>query len=173
MNVQINTEKASDFKAVSLLIEKAFQNEEQSDHREHFLVERLRDTESFLPELSLVARMENEIVGYILLTRIKIGTHDSLALAPVAVLPRFQSQGVGSQLIEYAHQQATKLGFGSVVVLGHKDYYPRFGYQQADGFGIAVPFDVPTEYVMVKELAPNGLKGVSGTVAYDDAFYEE
>lgn len=173
MNIQISTEKVSDYKAVSLLIEQAFKNEELSDHKEHLLVERLRERDSFLPQLSLVARMGREIVGYILLTRIKIGVHDSLALAPVAVLPRFQGQGMGSQLIEQAHQQATELGFRSVVVLGHKAYYPRFGYQQADAFGITLPFDVPSEYVMVKELCPAGLKGVSGMVVYDDAFFEE
>lgn len=123
MKVRIRTEEKEDYKTVFELIQNAFENEEYSDHREQYLVGRLRNSDAFIPELSLVAEVDNRIVGYILLTKIGIvddnNSHTSLALAPIAVSPRLQGNGIGSQLIETAHEKARELGFGSVVLLGH------------------------------------------------------
>ena len=175
--MNIRTEVATDYLKVFSIIAQAFLTEELSDHKEQFLVERLRFSGSFIPELSLVAEVDGEVVGHILLTKISICDgdikHQSLALAPVSVLPEFQGRGIGSALIKAAHTKAIALGYGSVVILGHKDYYPRFGYKTASQFGITLPFDVPDEYVMVVELIPDALDGVSGVVEYDPAFSEE
>lgn len=172
----IRQEQPKDYSAVFELIEKAFESLEMSDHREQYLVERLRKSDGFVPELSLVAEINGKIVGYILLTKIsikdKLDAYPSLALAPVAVAPKFQGQGIGAQLIERAHEEAIKKGFESVVILGHQDYYPRFGYLKASEFGIKLPFDVPEEYCLAKELIPNGLKDKSGIVEYNQAFFE-
>src|SRR3546814_4458689 len=112
---------------VFYVIEKAFENEGHSDHREQFLVERLRKSTAFVPELALVAELDGAVVGYILFTKIQIvNAHKrttSLALAPVAVLPAHQGKGIGGQLINSAHEKAKDLGFGSVVLLGHENYY--------------------------------------------------
>lgn len=172
MEIKIRQECATDICEVASLIEEAFKNEPHSDHREQFLVERLRETEAFIPELSLVAFLENKIVGHILLTKIKISDSISLALAPVSVLPEYQGNGIGSKLITEAHNKARELGYQSVVLLGHKDYYPRFGYEVAETFGIKLPFDVPSECVMAIELTPNALKEVSGIVEYHPTFFE-
>ena len=103
MKITIRQERKSDHTTVFKLLHSAFEQEEYSDHQEQFLVERLRQSDAFLPALSLVATNEEKIVGYILLTKIQIdsGTtlFDALALAPVAVLPSFQHKGIGSQLI--------------------------------------------------------------------------
>lgn len=147
-----------------------------SDHKEQFLVERLRKSSAFIPELSLVAEIGNKIVGHILLTKLKIkndqNEFDSLALAPVSVLQEYQGKGVGKMLIEQAHKEAKRLGYKSIVLLGHEKYYPRFGYQQADKFGIKLPFEVPKENCMVIELMEGGLNGVRGTVEYPKEFNE-
>ena len=90
----------------------------------------------------------------------------------VAVLPEFQRQGIGSALIREAHRRAADSGYRSAVVLGHKDYYPRFGYRKAADFGIAFPFGLPQECCMAVELLPGGLEGVSGTVRYPRPFME-
>ena len=68
------------------------------------------------------------------------------------------------------HKRAKELGYKSVVLLGHEKYYPRFGYSQADRFGIELPFDVPKENCMAIELTKNGLEGVSGVVEYSKEF---
>ncbi|MGL5937185.1 MAG: GNAT family N-acetyltransferase [Phocaeicola sp.] len=170
--VVIRQEVVEDYAMVFDLIERAFRSEKESDHKEQFLVTRLRGTESFIPQLSLVAVLGSKIVGHILLTQIKIGDATSLALAPVSVLPEYQRDGVGSMLIKEAHLKAKELGYNSIILLGHKDYYPRFGYVKAEKFGIKLPFDVPSEFVMAIELLPDALENISGTVEYHPTFFE-
>ncbi|WP_020526206.1 GNAT family N-acetyltransferase [Flexithrix dorotheae] len=176
MEVFLRQENPEDHSAVFRLIEKAFSHEKISDHQEQYLVERLRKSKAFIPELSIVATFNNQIVGHILLTKIKIkntrGKFDSLALAPVSVLPEFQNRGIGGKLISHAHEAAKKLGFQSVILLGHQDYYPRFGYKRADEFGIDLPFDVPKANCMSIELVENALGNVNGIVEYPQEFYD-
>src|SRR5690554_3889286 len=152
--MNIRKEESGDYKEVFDLIENAFENEEYSDRKEQFLVERLRRSEAFVPQLSLVAEVDGQIVGYILMTKIKIvDDHSqmttSLALAPVAVLPSYQGKGIGGHLIRTAHRKAKELEFGSVVLLGHEKYYPKFGYQMTKEYGIKLPFEVPDENCML------------------------
>jgi predicted N-acetyltransferase YhbS len=176
MKIIIRKEQESDYESVFHLIERTFDKMELSDHREQFLVQRLRKSDSFVPELSIVALKENIIIGHILLTKIKIRNEkrefESLALAPVSVLPEFQNMGIGGKLIKQSHKIARNLGYRSVVLLGHEKYYPKFGYLRADKFGIELPFEVPKENCMVIELTENGLKGVSGIVEYPKEFNE-
>ncbi len=178
MDFIIRQERACDHEAVGRLIELAFRTMEESDHSEHLLVDRLRRTAAFIPGLSLVAERGGRIIGHLLMTKAAIvsavdgRTFPTLALAPVAVLPACQGQGVGSALIREAHRRAAALGYDSSVVLGHKDFYPRFGYRQADVFGIAFPFDVPHEFCMAAELRPDGLKNVRGLLEYASPFME-
>lgn len=172
----IRQENINDFKKVFSLIEKAFKGTEFADNTEHFLVERLRESNAFIPELSLVAEIDGKIVGHILLTKLQIknktNEFDSLALAPVSVLPEFQGKGIGGKLIFESHKKAKELGYKSIVLLGHEKYYPRFGYEQADKYEIELPFEVPKANCMVIELVENGLKGVNGMVEYPKEFNE-
>lgn len=176
MDLTIRQEEPKDYPAVAKLLKSAFQDETHSDQNEHLLVERLRNSDAFIPELSIVAELEGKIAGHILLTKIKIWNEnesfESLALAPVSVNPNHQKKGIGGQLIRAAHQKAKELGFQSVVLLGHQDYYPKFGYKPAGKYGIKIPFDAPEENCLAIELTKNALKGVSGMVAYPREFYE-
>lgn len=177
--ITIRQEQSSDYPKVFDLIEKAFRNEELSDHKEHFLVQRLRNNSqgAFVPELSLVAEAEGQggktiLVGHILLTKIQIvldgnnsRTYESLALAPVSVLPSHQRRGIGGKLIRHAHSVAKSLGYQSVVLLGHDQYYPKFGYRQCQEFGFFLPFEgIPPENCMAIELTPNALQIIRGGV---------
>ena len=176
MEIKIRQENEKDYKCVFSLIEKAFSTIEYSDHQEQFLVERLRKSDAFIPELSLVAEIEDKIVGHILLTKILIQNENqafnSLALAPVSVLPEFQGKGIGAKLILRSHEIARQLGYESIVLLGHQDYYPRFGYELCEKYNIKLPFDVPAENCMVIELIKGSLEKVSGEVVYQKAFFE-
>ncbi|MCL3782550.1 N-acetyltransferase [Prolixibacteraceae bacterium JC049] len=175
-NITIRQETENDHKAVFTLIEKAFESLEISDHKEQFLVERLRKSDAFVPELALVAELDQQIVGYILLTKVVIKNEKqsvvSLCLAPVAVLPEYQNGGVGEKLIRAAHIKAAELGFKSIVLLGHEAYYPRFGYQQLHQYNIQLPFDAPKENCMVIELTEDALYGISGKIEFPGAFFE-
>ena len=123
-----------------------------------------------------MAEIHGKIVGYILLTKIKICNeakkreYPSLALAPIAVLPEFKGRGIGGRLIAEAHQIATELDFGSIILLGHASYYPKFGYVRMAKYGIKMPFEVPNKHCMVIELRQQALAGVQGTVVYPKEF---
>lgn len=174
MNVTIRQERPSDYDAIRELVRKSFENAEFTDGDEHHLVDRLRASDAYIPELALVAENEEQLVGFILCTKITIengeNRYESLALAPVAVDPRFQNLGIGGKLINGMHELAKKLGFGSIILLGHAEYYPRFGYRPTYTFDIHLPFEVPKENSMAIELSDDALKGIQGTVRYPEAF---
>jgi predicted N-acetyltransferase YhbS len=175
MLLKIRQEEPKDYNKVAIIIENAFKTEHFSDHQEQFLVERLRMSKDFIPQLSMVAEIDGEVVGQILLSKIKITnsdtSFDSLALAPVSVAPDFQKQGIGGELIRRAHKKARELGFRSILLLGHDTYYPRFGYELTSKYNINLPFDIPEKYCMIISLVQGGLEGVSGMVEYPEEFY--
>jgi putative acetyltransferase len=172
MNVVIRQETDSDFAAVIDVNRQAFGRDDEAR-----LVERLRKSRTFIQELSLVADLNRQIVGHILFTKIVIRSGDgneypSLALAPMAVLPRCQKQGIGGKLVQHGLKRAIELGHRSVIVLGHEQYYPAFGFEPASRWNISCPYDVPDNVFMAMELSEDGLKGVTGTVKYPDDFNE-
>ena len=138
------------------------------------LVAKLRLADGFDPALSLVAVRDGKVVGHILFSPIRIDTDrgdvPALALAPMAVLPDLQRRGIGSDLVRVGLEACRRAGHVIVVVLGHAEYYPRFGFTPASGFGIRPPFPVPDEAFMASALAPDGLEGVGGVVRYPPPF---
>ncbi|MGZ2370035.1 GNAT family N-acetyltransferase [Ancylomarina sp. YFZ004] len=169
MNIQIRPEHKNDISAISTLNDMAFGQEAEGN-----LIVKLRKNQNFIKDLSLVACMGNEIIGHILFSKIAIKNDteefESLALAPMAVIPEFQGLGIGSQLINKGLQKATKLGYKSVVVLGHENYYPRFDFKPASQFQITCPFEVPDANYMAIELQKGNLDSVSGCVVYPKEF---
>jgi putative acetyltransferase len=93
-----------------------------------------------------------------------------MALAPMAVAPEMQHLGVGSALVLAGLERCRELGCQAVVVLGHPDYYPRFGFVAASRFGITSEYDVPDEVFMAIELVPDALRTTRGTIQYHRAF---
>jgi putative acetyltransferase len=134
----------------------------------------LRDAEGFDPRLSLVGLRNDQVVGHILFSPIDIlndrGDVSALALAPMAVRPAFQRQGIGSALVTTGLEVCRRAGHRIVVVLGHADYYPRFGFSPAGQHGVRCPFDVPDEVFMVLSLVDGGLDDVAGIVRYSAPF---
>ncbi|MBH0157271.1 N-acetyltransferase [Fictibacillus sp. 5RED26] len=175
MDIKIRIERTEDYRKTEEVVKSAFEPEEFSDEKEHLLVNRIRKTEAFVPELSLVAENnKQEIIGHILLSKVKIINEkkavDSLALAPVSIISEYQNKGIGSLLIKAALSAAKELGYQSIIVLGHQDYYPKFGFQPASNWGIKAPFEVPDEVFMAIELTEDSLADVSGFVHYSEAF---
>ena len=175
MSLIVRQEKNDEIKLADSVVERAFKDEIFSNHTEHFLTARLRKSEDFIPQLSLVAELEGEIIGHIMFSRLTIESIDdsveSLALSPVSVLPQYQREGVGSKLIVEGLRKAKELGYKSVIVLGHDNYYPRFGFKAASKWGIRATFDVPDELFMALELEIGGLHKVNGVVLYPPEFY--
>ena len=174
MKIVVRQETNEDFEKVYEVVKMAFLNAEHTNNDEQNLVVRLRKSAAFIPELSLVAVIDDEIVGHIMFTKIKIKNRteefESLVLAPVSVVPEMQNKGIGAKMIIEGHKTAQGLGYISVILVGHPSYYPRFGYVPASGFGITAPFDVPDEAFMASELTDNGLSGVKGVVHFPEEF---
>lgn len=125
------------------------------------------------PVVSLVALERGELVGHILFSPATLLGPPELkcmALAPMAVRPDRQRQGIGSLLVRRGLACCRELDTSAVIVLGHPDYYPRFGFEVAARRGLHCEYDVPPEYFMVLELRPGALAGVSGVFRYHDAF---
>ena len=145
--------------------EAAFGGAEEAD-----LIESLRREGVVL--LSLVAALDGRIVGHILFSRMSIDTPSgaaaAVALAPLAVLPRYQRQGIGGKLIREGLDQLRGLGERFVIVVGHPDYYPRFGFSTAPARSLESPF--PPDAFMALQLMPGVLDGIQGRVRYPRAF---
>ncbi|GAA3875082.1 GNAT family N-acetyltransferase [Streptomyces sedi] len=159
-------ETASDVAEVRRINLEAFPTAGEAD-----LVEALRaDRDAWLPGLSWLAEAaDGTAVGHALLTRCRVGGAPALALAPVAVRPEWQRTGAGSAAVRAALAAAGERGENLVVVLGHPEYYPRFGFRRASERGVRVAFDVPDEALMTLTLHPE-LPAPAGTVAYPPAF---
>lgn len=166
---RIRCETRADHEAIHALVHAAF---EQLDEAQ--LVDALRAAGRVV--LSLVAELEGRVVGHVLLSRCDIvdgdDRHPCLALAPVAVSPDLQRAGIGQALVReaVARASADSGSFVAIIVLGHPEYYPRFGFERADGHGIACPFEAPAEAFMVLPLRPGALAGLCGVVEYAPEF---
>ena len=171
MNIIVRQETENDYSEITKVNDLAF-----GQPGEGLLVESLRLNTDFIKDLSLVAEIDKKVIGHILFFPIKIEkgetTHDSLALAPMSVLPEFQKKGIGSKLVTEGLKIAKELSHESVIVLGHENYYPKFGFVPASKWGIKSPFEVPDEVFLALELKEDGLKNVSGIVKYPKEFDE-
>lgn len=133
-------------------------------------------SEHFISGLSLVALKDGEIVGHILFTKLLIksnkGDFVALALAPIAVKPDLQRQGIGSGLLAEGLKKCKTMGYKAVIVVGHPGYYPRFGFSPARAKGLELPFPVRDEVFMALELVPGCLDDMKGMVVYPQEFAE-
>jgi putative acetyltransferase len=167
--LKIRAEEAADFDGIRQVNLEAFGQRAEAD-----LVEALRAAGQI--SVSLVALQEGRVVGHILFSPVSIdsaqGTQAAVGLAPMAVLPQQQRQGVGSELIRHGLDACRRVGHAIVVVLGHPEYYPRFGFVPASRFSVTCEYEVPEEVFMALELKPGVLQGHGGTARYQPEFGE-
>jgi putative acetyltransferase len=167
----IRKETASDLIDVRRVNELAFERASEAD-----LVDSLRKNAH--PRISLVAveseEEDEKIVGHIFFSPVTIEKNESsfiaMGLAPMAVLPSHQNRGIGSLLIREGLKECQRIGHDVIVVLGHADYYPRFGFTTAKEKGLSCEYPVPYEFFMVAEFVPNALRGRTGKVFYHPDF---
>lgn len=168
-NLIVRAETPQDFPKTYNLNNLAFKGSAEAE-----LVDRLRNTKAFINELSLVAILDDTLVGHILLSEIEVVNDNDrnigLSLAPMAVEPTFQKQGIGSKLIKEALKQAQAIGYKFVIVLGHETFYPKFGFKPAHNWNIKAPFNAPPASYMAIELEKGALNQVSGIVQYPKEF---
>jgi len=170
VSITIRPEEPGDCDAVAQVNEAAFERPAEAE-----LVNALR--EQAYPVISLVATIEDRVVGHILFSPViaeeaLVSPGLVMGLAPMAVAPDFQRKGIGTKLVEAGLDACVQLGCTAVAVLGHPEYYPRFGFAPASRFGIRCEYEVPDEVFMAMELVPDALEGCHGLVKYHPAFAE-
>ena len=164
----IRPEIPEDHEAIRRLHVEAFETEGEAN-----LVETLRASEA--PCLSLVSEsLDGTVVGHIFFSPMilsQVGPDLRLAgLAPMAVLPKYQRQGIGTTLVEEGLVCCGEVGYAAVFALGHLDFYKRFRFVPAKAYGINSEYEVPAEMFMVRELRKGVLTAYSGTVQYHELF---
>ena len=161
--VSIREELVPDHESIGSIVIEAFGNRAEAE-----LIDRLRQSRQLT--LSLVAVQDSEVVGHIAFSPVTIHLEgrcwNALGLGPMAVRPANQRSGIGSGLISAGLELLRERGARIVVVLGHPEYYSRFGFEPSARYGIKWEHDAPEEAFMVMELQDGALRGVSGTVRY-------
>lgn len=165
--VMIRKEQSADITRIREINIQAFDQSEEAD-----LVDRLRERCKDI--LELVAVCDNEVIGHILFSPATIEyqgrTIAGAALGLMAVMPRYQRRGIGTKLVKDGVLRLQEKSCPFLVVIGHPEYYPRFGFRPASQYGIQSDWDVPDEAFMMIVLADEEMQGVKGTVKYRPEF---
>jgi putative acetyltransferase len=166
--ILLRGERETDFKDIYEINTRAFGGDSEAK-----LINELRKTRSYIKGLSIVAVWEEKVIGHAMLTHAYVVNQgrrfNCLALGPMAVLPEYQRRGYGTKLVEEGILRAKECGFKAVIVLGHTNFYPRFGFIPASAKKIRSRFSNDDSF-MVLELIPNALKGITGLAEYAKEF---
>jgi putative acetyltransferase len=168
MKIAIREEQPEDQASIRRINEAAFGQQAEAD-----IVDNLRSSCGNL--LSLVANVEDLAVGHILFSPVIIEAKgdppEGMGLAPMAVLPEYQRRGIGSLLIREGLERLQSAAVPFVIVLGHPEFYPRFGFEKASYYGLRCQWQgVPEQAFMVLVFDASALQGVSGVVRYREEF---
>ncbi len=164
----------SDHPVIAHLLKESFSATKHGYENEAELVEKIRLDPSYQAELESVATNDSQIYGYGMMSEVQILTTSSsltgLVLAPLAVAPNKQQQGIGTALMHELEQRTNRLRYPYISILGHPDYYGRFGYLPASKFNVKPPYPLPDKTFMLKVLLPETINTIAGTLYYSSAF---
>ena len=167
--ITIRPEEEADRQRILDVTRQAFESDTEPE-----LVKRIWESDDFISGLSLVAVDDDELVGHLIFSAMTIQTDDedipALCLGPVSVVPARQRQGIGDELIRYGLAECQRMGYHIIVLVGHPEYYPRFGFRPAEEQGLSMDIEAPPEAFMVYEGISGALDGVTGKVVFSSAF---
>lgn len=164
MLIEIREERPEDIAAIRDVNKRAF-GQDQEGH----IVDALRSNGAVL--LSLIATLNGQVVGHIIYSPLTVGDEvTGAALGPMAVVPEHQRQGLGGRLVEAGNRRMKDAGRPFIIVLGHADFYPRFGFTPACTRGIKCEWEVPDDVFMLLVLDETKMQGVSGPAKYREEF---
>lgn len=182
MQIKVRVEETKDYKQVELITKLAFSYPGRIERGkigcpyEHWMVHELRKRDGIL-ELSLVAEIDDQIVGHIICSKAEVRKDDKtlpvLNFGPISVHPTFQRKGVGKALMRAMIEKAKIMGFGAILFFGRPEYYPQFGFEEASKFGIKTCDGKNFPAFMAMELIKGYLTPVCGGNFYESDIYND
>ena len=174
-NMIIRQEEPADFRCVENVIRDAFWNVYAPGCDDHYLIHRMRDTDAFVPELSLVAVLDGQIVGTVVNMRSHIegddgNRHEVLSLGPIGVLPGLQGKHIGSMLVRAVQQKARAMGFRAILLCGDHTFYGSNGFVRAEEWNIRTAENEFLDALHVCGLSDGAPSGLSGRYFEPDVY---
>ena len=175
-DITIRTETESDDRAVENLAREAFWNVYRPGCMEHYVLHCFRTDPAFVPELDLVMELDGTLIGHIMYARSEIACSDGRALpimtfGPISIAPEYKRQGYGKCLLDYSMEKAKEMGAGALAITGNILFYGKSGFVPAKSKGIRYADDPDASYLLIKELTPGFLSGISGTYKDPEGYF--
>ena len=175
-NITIRPETESDNRAVENLTREAFWNVYRPGCMEHYVLHCFRTDPAFVPELDLVMELDGTLIGHIMYARSEIACSDGRALpimtfGPISIAPEYKRQGYGKCLLDYSMEKAKEMGAGALAITGNILFYGKSGFVPAKSKGIRYADDPDASYLLIKELTPGFLSGISGTYKDPEGYF--
>lgn len=178
-NIIIRLEKKVEYREVENLVRESFWNVYRPGCLEHYVLNRLRTDEAFVPELDFVMEKDGKLIGQNMFMRAKIQADDGrdipiMTMGPIGIAPEFKRQGYGKILLDYSLEKAAELGAGALCFEGNIDFYGKSGFTFASEFGIryhGLPEGEDASFFLCKELIPGYLDGVTGEYATSQGYF--
>ena len=175
-NITIRPETESDDRAVENLTREAFWNVYRPGCMEHYVLHCFRTDPAFVPELDLVMELDGTLIGHIMYARSEIACSDGRALpimtfGPISIAPEYKRQGYGKCLLDYSMEKAKDMGAGALAITGNILFYGKSGFVPAKSKGIRYADDPDASYLLIKELTPGFLSGISGTYKDPEGYF--
>ena len=175
-NITIRPETKSDDRVVENLTREAFWNVYRPGCMEHYVLHCFRTDPAFVPELDLVMELDGTLIGHIMYARSEIACSDGRALpimtfGPISIAPEYKRQGYGKCLLDYSMEKAKEMGAGALAITGNILFYGKSGFVPAKSKGIRYADDPDASYLLIKELTPGFLSGISGTYKDPEGYF--
>ena len=175
MEIRIQKTNPKDYRITESITRETFWDLFKPGCNEHLVLHNLRNSNNYIANLDLVALSEKNIVGHIIISKANVldlqnMEHQVLCVGPISVIQEFQKKGIGSKLLNETIAIAKELGYSAMLLFGHPNYYQRFGFVNAQNYGITTKEGMNFEPFMVLELYPNALAAVKGKFYEDKAF---
>lgn len=175
-NIIIRNEKKEDYRKVENLTREAFWNVYRPGCMEHYVLHCYRSDPAFVSELDFVMELNGELIGQIIYVRSEIDCDDGrklpiLTFGPMGIATKYKRQGYGKRLLDYSMEKAKETGAGALVITGNILFYGKSGFVPAKTKGVRYADDPDADYLLVKELIPGFLDGISGTYKDPDGYF--
>ena len=172
----LRNETKEDYRKVENLTREAFWNVYRPGCMEHYVLHCYRNDPAFVPELDFVMELNDELIGQVIYVRSEIDCDNGrkapiMTFGPIGIAPKYKRQGYGKRLLDYSMEKAKEAGVGALVVTGNILFYGKSGFVPAKTKGVRYADDPEADYLLIKELIPGFLDGISGTYKDPEGYF--